>query len=116
MSDVNDYYFSKLLLFQTVVKDCQKQSISLSSFINKVEDLLDILEQFDLVEWSEKVRALWLELEIKYAVMLNENRLEFSKEEQKEIEKIVNEIYYYVEEQIEKIPEDYWYKSYSSTM
>ena len=59
MSDVNDYYFSKLLLFQTVVKDCQKQSISLSSFINKVEDLLDILEQFDLVEWSEKVRGYW---------------------------------------------------------
>ena len=52
MSDVNDYYFSKLLLFQTVVKDCQKQSISLSSFINKVEDGISIKNTFGLKDKS----------------------------------------------------------------
>ena len=111
MSNVNYYYINKIFLIQAAIRDYKNNLINLQNLITKIEELLDLLENYDAL-WCQEIKSLWFSLEIKYAMVLSENRSNFSTQEEQEIEKVVDEISQIIEKKVKDIPEDYWYQKY----
>ncbi|MGX6960779.1 MAG: hypothetical protein ACIPMY_06210 [Rickettsia endosymbiont of Pentastiridius leporinus] len=93
---IDSYELRQLLLLQQITSKYINNHISLNIFIAKIEELLDLLEEFDDI-WHENIKALWFDLEVINSIKLvnqeqfTQNDLQKINNITSSIEKLINE-------------------------
>ena len=76
---INNYDRRQLTIMLDRLECFCSNKLSLHKLIQDLSSLLDALNDID-EEWKTDFRTIWLELEIVYAVMLDEEKNELNKE------------------------------------
>ncbi len=97
--NMNDFDKRQLILMLQTINNYKSDKVGISRVINNIGGLLNVLEDFDL-NWKEKVRSYWFDLEIEYSVALSKGITNFDTESQNTIRNAIEEIAKLVESKL----------------
>lgn len=81
---ISDFDKRQLLLMEKKIDDYLSGNLLLSYLINDLEALLDVLENID-VQWKEKFKGFWWDLEQIYAFTVDKHQVRLSSDDENNI-------------------------------